>query len=570
MREFYFGSYDALVKNASDAEQDDYLLERDDFAGFTSTTRELWQYFAYFPIYWLTKTGCPPGTPPEQSYKGIDGLRCDFAQGLPSKFWEYCINKTRTVKWDFLFMAESLDGYKGVNGSNRHGVGYRSARQFDILNENIVFYWRDQFFAYPANGSGGSVGTANPTTSPTFKAYDERRNAYDNVVLLNNLTSHDEVFPSNDPYAILQAYAEVSALDGIPMIFYGQEAGARNDFTTYGFSGVANANNNWSFYETNFGKSIPNFKRFNSMSKVWQNRDWILQALYSRINSARNNSPALQSQNVYFLSRTDTGSYDPNIFAVAKYQEAGVSAAWQDVVFAFVNNNFSASSNRWATFNLNALATSGSNRFGIVPSHNYNVVNLTGTDPSAHVWPQDVAGTSLISSGMTVGLITSATTGGQLQYLKLIDTSESHAGQPNPYVATSTAGDGIPDSWKKQYFPSVNVADPNFAGQDWDGDGVTNHDEFIDGTNPADPNSKLKPTGINKTGAQDFDFSWQSTSGQDYRVRYSTDLATWQDMVDTNNAPVYISAGSNQTTVHFTLPGNTTPQRMFFRVQLLR
>src|SRR2546430_1691450 len=83
----------------------------------------------------------------------------------PSQFWEYSINKTRQVKWDFLFMAESLDGFRTVNGSNRHGVGYRSARQFDILNENIIYYWRDQFFAYPANGAG-SAGTANPTTNP--------------------------------------------------------------------------------------------------------------------------------------------------------------------------------------------------------------------------------------------------------------------------------------------------------------------------------------------------------------------------------------------------------------------
>ena len=103
------------------------LMNRPKFPGQTATTRELWEYFAYYPVYWLTKTGCAPGTPPSQTYKGIDGLRCDFAQGLPSQFWEYCINKTRQVKWDFLFMAESLDGFRTVNGSNRHGVGYRSA-----------------------------------------------------------------------------------------------------------------------------------------------------------------------------------------------------------------------------------------------------------------------------------------------------------------------------------------------------------------------------------------------------------------------------------------------------------
>jgi hypothetical protein len=562
VRDFYFGNYDALVKTAGDAEQDDYLLERDDFAGFTPTTRELWQYFAYYPIYWLTKTGCPPGTPPEQSFKGIDGLRCDFAQGMPSKFWEYCINKTRSVKWDFLFMAESLDGFRTVNGSNRHGVGYRSARQFDILNENIVFYWRDQFFAYPANGAG-SAGTANPTTFPTFKAYDDRRNAYDNVVLLNNLTSHDEVFPSNDPYAILQGYAEVSALDGIPMMMYGQEAGARNDATTYGFSGVANANNNWDLYELNFGKSIPNFKTFNSMHKVWQNRDFNLQSLYSRINTARKNSPALRSQNVYFLARTDTGTYDPDMFAVAKFQEPGVSAAWQDVVFAFVNNNYAASSTRWATYNLNAVVTGGANRFGIVAGHTYNLVDLAAANTSAHVWSTDRTATDIISTGITVGLTTAATTGGQVQYLKLIDTSESHAGQPNPYVNPSTANDGIPDSWKQTY--GLSITDANLANRDSDGDGLTTYQEYLAGTDPTNAASKLTLNGVEKN-ATGIDITWSSVPGMDYRVRYSDDLQSWSDF---QNVPMAITADSNQTVLSISVPFDAVP-KTFFRVELLR
>ena len=130
VRDFYFGNYDALVKYASPSHRSEYLLERDAVESLTAETKQLWEYFAYYPTYWLEKTGHPRGTPKEQSYKGIDGLRCDFAQGLPSRFWEYCINKTRSVKWDFLFMAESLDGYSEVGDSTspsyrRHGVGYR-------------------------------------------------------------------------------------------------------------------------------------------------------------------------------------------------------------------------------------------------------------------------------------------------------------------------------------------------------------------------------------------------------------------------------------------------------------
>ena len=563
VRDFYFGDYDALVKTANDADQDNFLLERDDFSGHTAYTKEIWKYFAYYPVYWLKMTGCPPGTPPEQSFKGIDGLRCDFAQGLPSQFWEYCINTTRCVKWDFLFMAESLDGYRTVNGGNRHGVGYRSARQFDILNENIVFYWRDQFFAYPANGAG-SAGMANPTTYPTWQAYDNRRNAYDNVVLLNNLTSHDEVFPSNDPYSLFYAYAELGAIDGIPMMLYGQEAGARNDFATYAFSGVTESSHNWTRYELNFGKSIPNFKCYNSMSKVWQNRDWNLQTLYGRVNHARQSSQALQSQNVYYLSGTG-GGYDPNIFAVAKYQSEGVSAAWQDVVFAFVNNNYQGSTNRWQTFNVNALAASGSNRFGIVPGHTYNLVNLLASDITSHVWSQDVGGAALIASGITVGLTTSGTGGGQAQYLKLIDTGESHAGQPNPFVSPSTVNDNIPDWWKQQY--GFSVTNPTLAGTDPYGTGMTVYQHYLAGTNPTQPGSRLRVNSM-QTDGQTLDLSWQAVAGQNYKPRYSLDLATWQDFTDVNGVPLIYTADSTLPTAHLVLPAVT--QKMFFRVDLKR
>ena len=573
VRDLYFGNYDALVKtgpaaNASDTtdtygDTSNYLLERDDFAGHTQYTKELWQYFAYYPIYWLTKTGCPPGTPPEQSSKGIDGMRCDFAQGMPSQFWEYCINKTRSVKWDFLFMAESLDGYRTVNGSNRHGVGYRSARQFDILNENIVFYWRDQFFAYPANGAG-SAGTANPTTYPTFKAYDDRRNAYDNVVLLNNLTSHDEVFPSNDAYSLFYAYSELGAIDGIPMMLYGQEAGAQNDKTTYGFSGVTDNSHNWANYESNFGKSIPNFKRYNSMTNVWINRNWGIQTMYGRVNNARRNSPALQSQNVYYLGTSSTGTYDPTIFAVAKYQDPGASAAMQDVVFAFVNNNYLGGATRSQTFNVNAVTGTGANRFGIVPSHTYNIVNLLANDPAAKVWGSDRTGTDIVSNGISVVLNAA---GGQAQYLKLVDTSNPYTG-PNAYVNPSTANDGIPDAWKQQFFgQNVNLSDPNFANADSDGDGMTNYQEYLAGTDPTNANSKLSMKSMVMAG-QNISLTWKSVTGQNYRVRYTTDLVTWQDFTDAGGNALLFTADSAETTANLTAPFASS--KMFFRIEQKR
>jgi glycosidase len=444
VREFYFGDYDALVKEKGTQNPDKsypdnayklaFLLERDEFAGHTATTRQVWDYFAYYPIYWLEKSGHTSSTPKNQSHIGIDGLRCDFAQGLPSQFWEYAINKTRARKWDFIFMAESLDGARTVGNSSRHGVGYRSARHFDVLNENIVFYWRDTFYGYPANGGAGTV--KSPKTYDTWKAYDDRRNAFDNVTLLNNLTSHDEVFPHNDVWSIAYGYAQVGALDGIPMLMYGQEAGAQNSKTAYGASeanfGTIDPLNTFAKYEANFGKNIPNFKVYNNMASIWGNRtadEWKLQAFYGRVNKARLAAPALQSQNVYFLSKKQVGGgYDDGIFAVGKVQNLGQTGGGNgnSVVFAFVNNNPRVTTAASATFDLNAkVPGTDLNYFGIDRGRNYNVKDLLADNASAYVWTTNRTGADLIDNGLFVGLpnTTAATGSYQAQYLQLVDVS---------------------------------------------------------------------------------------------------------------------------------------------------
>ena len=433
--EFFFGTYDCLVQkppaNAgwawSSSWYSRYLREDDDFEGFKSdATRELWEYFAAYPTYWLEKTGHPAGTPKAESYKGIDGLRCDFAQGLPSLFWEYAINKTRSVKWDFLFMAESLDGYREVAGSKRHGVGYRSSRHFDILNENILYLWRDDFFDY-RTFPDQTENNPNRTTGLIWNAFDARKNAFEMSPVLLNLISHDEIFPTDDQWSLVYAYAINAAMDGVPMMFYGQENGAQNDAGEYGSRtdfGIS-ANNNFARYESNFSKSIPHFKRYNHMTNIW-NATWSadIRSTYGRLNAARANSPALRSQQNYFLADAATTNWNPDIFAVAKIQSPGVSAATQDVVFAFVNNDFRANYSRAASFRLNATTDSGANWFGIQPTHVYNVVDLAATNPTTMLWGGGITGSTLIANGIYVGFQSNATwSGGQAQYIRLLDTT---------------------------------------------------------------------------------------------------------------------------------------------------
>lgn len=553
VRDLYFGNYDALVKYPSASHREEFLLERDDLEPLSAETRDLWDYFAYYPIYWLEKTGHPAGTPAAQSHKGIDGLRCDFAQGLPSEFWEYCINKTRSVKWNFVFMAESLDGYREVGDSKRHGVGYRSARHFDVLNENIVFHWRDTHFGYPANGEG-TGGAGDRSTASTFNAYDRRRQAYEGVVLLNNLTSHDEVFPSNDTYALIQAYAQLGALDGIPMLMYGQEAGAQNDFAAYGFSGVSNNNRNWARYESNFGKSIPNFKRWNSMSNVWNNRDWTAQDLYGRINRARLANPALRGKGEYFLARAGGLGMDPGIFAVAKFQQAGVPAATQNVLFCFANTDYAASSNRSATFDVSATIPGGANWFGIEPGKTYNATNELAADPDAPVWPSDRSGSDLIANGITITLSGAVTGMHQAVYLRLVDTS----------APADTDHDGMPDAWEEAN--NLDPDNPNDATADHDGDGQRNLHEYLAGTNPRDASSRLAITSLVREAGGGVTLTWSSVPGKFYRIQAGDDLDAWETVESAPGVPLVVEADGAQTSVLVPVPPPATDPRRFFRV----
>jgi hypothetical protein len=56
----------------------------------------------------------------------------------------------------------------------------------------------------------------------------------------------------------------------------------------------------------------------------------------------------------------------------------------------------------------------------------------------------------------------------------------------NP-LQQSTAGDGIPDFWKKKY--GLDIESPAVAGTDPDGDGFSTLEEFRSGSNPMDPKS---------------------------------------------------------------------------------
>ena len=592
--ELYFGKYSALVRNNPE-KNGDYLNEEDvyDFAGMTTDIKDLWKYFAYYPEYWIKKTG-HAGTNAwneAQDNRGIDALRCDFGQGLPPQIWEYIINRTRAKKWNFVFMAETLDGGK---------PGYRSNRHFDILNENLVF----QFTQSKINDS-----------SSLSYAFYLRGLAYNGGAILLNVTSHDEVMPDNDPWITLSRYGAISSMAGLPMIFYGQEKGI-------GLHNPADPNaalDGFADHELNFGKYVPHFKRWNQL-QVWTasppNSDG-LDTLYGRINWARLNSPALRSRNHRVLATTG-GPEDSRIFAVAKWETAGAGPSAGDVVLAFARfmEHGGGHSQAANTYNLQPVW----GELGLDTGKLYTVRNIASSDAFfefTNGWPK--TGADLYANGIYVDLkvdVGQAITndGAIVQYLKIVEldapnqppvidlpgphilalgsstsfpvtvtdadgdpvttnfvsgpagatftggefawtalpvlfagttnlvvfSSDDQQGETNSVVTNTTTiivpfdfdGDGLPDDWEWTAFATLT----NAPGDDADGDGVPNYNEWIAGTAPNSSSSFFRVQALVQSGGRAVTIP--TVSGRSYRIYFAdnaySNAAPWAAFANTN------------------------------------
>jgi hypothetical protein len=483
---------------------------------------------------------------------------------------EYIINRTHEVKWNFVFMTESLDGEQ---------VTYRSSRHFAVLNENIVF---------PLQNA--------TNTSDYRNVVETRRSAYGQSLVLLNNTSHDEL-PFSDPWQALIRYGAMSTMDGAPMIMYGQEIGTGQKVQD------ALPQGGFTWYEENFGKLIPNFKKWNSMVPQWlayDNNGFGVQHLipaYSGIGKAREFSPALKSNNRWFLNPLGSINADPNIFSVAKYSSPNTPLGNQDVVLGFINldrNNTRANSF--------GITQDLANTLGIASNRTYNAKNIaayTGKNNEFSsrrnnwLWGSGFTGSQIVNNGVFVSLnpVPSTEAGWntapfEAQYLKLYDvtaptgTVSGIVGENNfPYaIGTSTTfswnalppESSISPNYEVKIFINgvlsdtrivnsnsitinglssnnivkinviaINPNEPNNKGSssinsnsqdvqvldsngDNDTDGMSNGAEKIAGTNPLDGTSVFKASISVSNGVSTI--SWNPVSGKTYKIEYKNDL----------------------------------------------
>jgi len=432
----FFGDYASLV--CENPQEDNNQLSADDWfdygtntGNFDHVTQGVWRYYADSILYWLAQTGLTNGTPASQTSVGIDGIRADFADGLPPQCWEYIINKVRSQKWDFMFLAESL------SWPPPSAPTVRAGRDFDILCDSV--YNAFQTAAAATNYQG---------------IFNSERTSYGQCLMLWNSASHDAGGYYTDPYQALVRFMVGGTIDGMPHILYGQELGTAEAF---GFSVYAG--------------DVPSLYVYNSLQPaiagaVNNLRVDQLYPLFSAVGQARQSSAALQSANRLFLNPT---AAQTNIYAVAKFTNTNGLPNFNDVVLAFVN--LDVVNGHSATYSLNITAN-GTNLFGLSPARLYNAKNLAAyqaVDPTRRnrwLWgASGVAGSNLLANGVSVTLnpVPASPAGWanapfEAQYLKLYDVTPPPT-PPAPttagyYVLTNT----VTVNWFAQVDPQGGIS----------------------------------------------------------------------------------------------------------------
>jgi len=123
-----------------------------------------------------------------------------------------------------------------------------------------------------------------------------------------------------------------------------------------------------------------------------------------------------------------------------------------------------------------------------------------------------------------------------------------------------TDGDNLPDDWEiANYLDASDATGQNGASGDPDGDGFTNIEEYIAGTDPQDPNSLLKIISIS---AVNYRIEWLSVSGKAYNVFAKPDVDSPFILIATN------VVATNTTTSFIDTSSNY--QRRFYRVEVVK
>jgi glucose/arabinose dehydrogenase len=189
---------------------------------------------------------------------------------------------------------------------------------------------------------------------------------------------------------------------------------------------------------------------------------------------------------------------------------------------------------------------------------------LCGTYFYADECGGQIYGIATNSTGAWVNTFTNSTgftitTFGEDQAGELYFSQYATAGAIYRIIWKDSDGDGLPDDWEQQYFGSVTGAAP---GDDPDGDGFSNLEEFLAGTDPTNPASALRINAVIPTGS-DFVINYNAVANKKYELQFTADL------LSSNWTGIATNTVLANGTAQFTDTGATSSSNRFYRVRLL-
>jgi GH25 family lysozyme M1 (1,4-beta-N-acetylmuramidase) len=124
-------------------------------------------------------------------------------------------------------------------------------------------------------------------------------------------------------------------------------------------------------------------------------------------------------------------------------------------------------------------------------------------------------------------------------------------------------GNGLRDTWEIQYFGHTGV-DPD---ADADGDGMSNYQEYLAGTNPTNAASVFRLLNVARVN-DDIRLDWTTVGGHSYVAQVATNLGLGLAGNFVDQSPLISVAGATEGTTNYFHTGGATSPARYYRVRL--